>query len=476
MRSKQRRSNAGVAKISRRGALAKLGRIGLGLLGTSAILGDLAAPPVNAASASSSIVPKFSASEIKALMDNTPHPDVRAKLTLWGYYNGPVRAVAKQFQALYPNVQFDIHDFGQGDNHTRLEAAFAAGTGAPDIAMIQDEFVATVWGSDGGLLEVTDRLKPYVQYFPKQAVVKVSDPQGHTWGVPWDLGPALLWYRSDVFDRYGIKADAIQTWDDYIAAGKQVIGKSGGKVKMLISNQILNPGGAFIVLSQDQSMLSQQLGSGWWDDSGSPTLDNAANIRAMKMVKRFRDEKISANDLTGDGEIATIKKGTVATYPHAAWFQLIPKSVAPDTSGKWGFMTLPAFDRGGVRASNVGGTAFYITKQSKNPEVAWAFLKYFLLRPDARALSYKTGNLFEVFLPAYQSEPIFTAPDKFFNGKNPNQLALEVMIRTPPVREARGHKAARAIFDEHVGDMLSGKVSVESGMKEINRLIKLKVK
>jgi lactose/L-arabinose transport system substrate-binding protein len=285
-----------------------------------------------------------------------------------------------------------------------------------------------------------------------------------------------MWYRIDAFEKFGIRGEAIETWDDYIAAGKQIVQKSGGKTKMLISNQILNPGGAFIVLSQDEYTLSQQLGSGWWDDNGNPILDNAANIRAMELLKRFRDEGITANDLTGDGEMATMKDGSVATYIHAAWFQLYPKSVAPETAGKWGFIKLPAFDRGGVRASNIGGSSFYVTKQSKNPEVAWEFLKFFLLRPDSRALNYETGHLFEVFLPAYQAEPIFFAPDKFFGGSNPNQLTLEVMIESPPVREARGHKEAESIFDEHVGAMLQGKVPVEAGMREINRLIKLRIR
>ena len=206
----------------------------------------------------------------------------------------------------------------------------------------------------GGLLDLSDKMKPLAKYYAPEAISKVTDTDGHIWGLPWDIGPAILWYREDLFEKYGVEPDSIKTWDDYIAAGKKIDAASGGKVKMAISNQILNQGGLFIVLAQDHTMLSQQLGSGWWDDQGNPILDNAVNIRAMKLLKRFRDEGITLNDITGEAEVATMKDASVATYAHAAWWQLEPKFLAPETQGVWGFMKIPAFETGGVRASNVG--------------------------------------------------------------------------------------------------------------------------
>ncbi len=418
-------------------------------------------------------LPTFPLDEIAALCDITPHPDVSGKLKIWGYYNGPMKVIAEEFKKIYPNVELEITDFGLDDNHSRLLAAFTAGAGAPDIAMIQNEFVQTVWGPDGGLLDITDWMGDSAQYFAPEAMRKVSDTQGSMWGVPWDIGPAMVYYRQDVFDKYSIDANAIETWDDYIAAGKKVDQESGGKVKMLISNQILNSGGLFIVLSADQTMLSQQLGSGWWDKAGNPIIDNEANIRAMALLKRFRDESITLNDITGESEVATMKDGSVATYPHAAWWQLEPKFLAPETKGLWNFMKLPAFEKGGVRAANVGGTAFYITKQSQNSDLAKKFLKFFLICPEMRALSYQNSYLFEAILfPAIQTQSIFTDPDPFFNGRNPNITGIESMMEAPPVIEAKGHKEARAIFDANVGDILSGKVTVEEGMKRIQQLVK----
>ena len=192
-------------------------------------------------------------------MDDTPHPEVSGTITIWGYYNGPIKAVAETFNKLYPNVKIEVTDFGLDDNHARLLAAFTAGTGAPDIAMIQNEFVATVWGSDGGLLDLSDKMKPLAKYYAPEAISKVTDTDGHIWGLPWDIGPAILWYREDLFEKYGVEPDSIKTWDDYIAAGKKIDAASGGKVKMAISNQIINQGGLFIVIAQDHTMLSQQL-------------------------------------------------------------------------------------------------------------------------------------------------------------------------------------------------------------------------
>ena len=41
-------------------------------------------------------------------------------------------------------------------------------------------------------------------------------------GFPWDAGPVAVFYRTDYFEQAGVNAEDIQTWDDFIEAGKKI--------------------------------------------------------------------------------------------------------------------------------------------------------------------------------------------------------------------------------------------------------------
>ena len=46
---------------------------------------------------------------------------------------------------------------------------------------------------------------------------------GDMYGIPVDLGPGVMYYRTDVFEKAGINVeDAIKDWDSYIAAGEKL--------------------------------------------------------------------------------------------------------------------------------------------------------------------------------------------------------------------------------------------------------------
>jgi lactose/L-arabinose transport system substrate-binding protein len=79
-------------------------------------------------------------------------------------------------------------------------------------------------------------------------------------------------------------------------------------------------------------------------------------------------------------------------------------------------LRLPAFDRGGVRTSNMGGSVLAIPAQCPNKEAAWAFIEYALCTREAQVAQYVSFDLFPAFLPAL-SDPAFQEPDAFYGGQ-----------------------------------------------------------
>ncbi|WP_156099104.1 extracellular solute-binding protein, partial [Anoxybacillus sp. KU2-6(11)] len=49
----------------------------------------------------------------------------------------------------------------------------------------------------------------------------LTSVDGKFYAMPFDAGPTGMFYRTDLFEKAGIKAEDIETWDDFLAAAKK---------------------------------------------------------------------------------------------------------------------------------------------------------------------------------------------------------------------------------------------------------------
>ncbi|MDP3180029.1 MAG: extracellular solute-binding protein, partial [Spirochaetaceae bacterium] len=157
----------------------------------------------------------------------------KAKITVWAWPSNDqaFQAAIKGFNAKYPGIEVSW-EMKTGHSQTRdaLMAAFAAGEGAPDVSLIELNWIGTMALSDGF---VDLNKKPYdaARYKADMVGYKwdlATAPNGSLIAFPWDIGPACIFYRRDVLDKAGIPSDPdvlsklIKTWDDYYTIGKKV--------------------------------------------------------------------------------------------------------------------------------------------------------------------------------------------------------------------------------------------------------------
>lgn len=398
-------------------------------------------------------------------------PSLNATLTIWGWYNIVPKAVVSDFQKYYPNVKFNFVDFSTADTTTKLLTALNAGVGAPDICMVQDRDAPRFWKL--GLLDLTKGVAPYQTDFPAFKWQKILRPNGTIQAVPWEAGPVQLVYRRDIFQQYGIDpTTSMQTWDDYINVGKTIVQKSGGKVRMLMSNIAENPNGSQTSLTSDFAILTEQNGGQYFDAKGNITVDRPPAVQALTLLKSFRDAGITLNDVaSAQAEFATMKQGTIATYLAPVYWRFYPTGNAPETAGKWGAVPLPAFQSGGARASNRGGTSLSITNQCKSPEAAWEFLKFWLFRVESRIAAYKVGSLLEnLFIPAAQNS-FFQQPDPFFGGDHWLQDAYNAAIAAPPFNEGPLTDQLEQDFQTELPAFLNGQKDAQTMLSSVARTV-----
>ncbi|MGE5704798.1 MAG: extracellular solute-binding protein, partial [Clostridia bacterium] len=257
---------------------------------------------------------------------------------------------------------------------------------------------------------------------------------------PWDLGSTGVFYRTDLFEQAGVKAEEIETWDDFIAAGKKIKEKTG---KAMLPVDISN-GTALI------SMMLNQEGTSYFDDNGDIILGSDKVVKAMSKIKEMHEAGLIENVQGWDGTVTATKNGTVATIPYGVWYSGTIMDQAPETKGKWDAFLLPAFEKGGNRASNNGGSSLVIPAASKNKELAYKFVEFALTDVESQMLLMKKYGFFPSLLETYK-DPFFDQPLEFFNNKPIFRMFADESDKIPAINYTSDYQRAA----KHVADAQS---------------------
>ena len=148
----------------------------------------------------------------------------------WNIAAKSLQSTVPDFEKQHPDIQVEITRSGT-NMQSRLLLSLAADTGAPDVTQLQQaetpKFIQT-----RRMLDLTEIAQKHTADFPASAWGNcVYD--GKTYAIPWDIGPCAVFYRRSIMKRYGIDVSKIETWDDYIDAGIELVKKSGGKTQLL---------------------------------------------------------------------------------------------------------------------------------------------------------------------------------------------------------------------------------------------------
>ncbi len=362
-----------------------------------------------------------------------PSPGVRGDIQIWSWNiaAASLEKLIPSFQERYPGVRISI-DMNGSSVQSRFMLSLSAGVGAPDLSQLQAR-EAPRYALTGKLTDLTAVARKYERAFaPSFWDSCVQD--GRIYSIPWDIGPCAVYYKRSLFTKYGIDPEAIETWEDYVAAGKTLLERSNGQTKMLC----LALGG----LSDFFEILLQQSGGQIFDAEGRIALYSNETLESLTVIKKIMDAGINANIFPWSFEyFASFKSNSIATYPMASWFGGLMRDYAPDTSGDWGVFRLPAFRAGGLRNSNLGGSVLVIPAQSTQKEAAWAFAEYAMCTPQAQLDQYRDFDLYPALLSTHQ-DPFFDEPVPFFGGQKVRRLfsldidKIQTMNRTTDWMEA----------------------------------------
>ncbi len=349
--------------------------------------------------------------------------DGKVELDFWVFGSAGYDVFVDEYMKEHPDVKINLNEGEMSDVHNNLFTSLSAGSGAPDITMIEVSEIAKFMQAkdqfynlnDYGAKDVQDK---YLDWKWQQAQSVDGEFQ---LGLPTDIGPTTMFYRTDVMEEAGLPTDPqelsaeISDWDSYYEAAKQIKEKTGKPITD-------SPELMF-------SALRDQAPEQYFNE------DDELIIESSPYVKEAYDytTKLIEEGLVGQNALWTpewgsaMADGSYATLIGApAWMIANVKGNAPDAGGKWSLTTIPE------GAGNWGGSFMAIPKESDHPEEAYAFIEW-LLSPENQLKSFHNNGLFPSAPEVYEDEEFLATTDEYFSGAETAKTFAEAAKSVKPI-------------------------------------------
>lgn len=351
--------------------------------------------------------------------------DISGDIVVGGWPSGDdaFEAAMDGFHEQYPNINVEMQFTDTTAHHQNLQTSLAAGSGAPDVAMVEGAYVAQYRNSSAladlnqfGAQNLADE---FVSFKWDQCI---SDDGNSMRLIPWDVGPATAFYRTDIFEQAGLPTDPdevnelLSTWDGVLEAAEKV--------------HALGDTNWFIA---DVSYLYQLMfqNRDYYDESLNLQLERDGDLDCLNTLIKMREEGLDMKvDMWSTEAYAAYADGSIAYVPNGCWFGgFLKTDIDPDGAGHWAVAELPA----NIGVKNWGGSFLVIPEQSQNKEAAWAFVSYMLATVKGQNDMFEAVDYFPAYMTAYDDEEIYNYEDPYFGGQQTRKLWVELAEQLEPV-------------------------------------------
>jgi multiple sugar transport system substrate-binding protein len=332
------------------------------------------------------------------------------KLTFWTWGNGWKDATAL-WNKTHPKIQVSYNEIPSGGSggYQKMLNAVKAGS-APDDALIEFDTLPE-FRSQNAVVDIASCLA--AAKLPATAIApavlsqaQLGDPKT-VWNVPGVGGPMALYYRADLFKKFGISVPT--TWDEYAADAIKV---HDADPSVYLGNFSTTDAPWF-------AALAAQAGAKWFQNSNGKWSVNLTDDSTKKVTTLW-------SGLLNKGAVSTLSdftpawgaalaKGSLLSWPSAVWGAGIVQSNAPSLSGDWAVAQLPNWGSGAPVSSLWGGGGLSVLKGSKHPYEAAEFAYWMATNKDAIAIQAKTGTFPTV--PSLLSLPVYSQPNAYFGNQ-----------------------------------------------------------
>ncbi|WP_205660860.1 ABC transporter substrate-binding protein [Amycolatopsis vastitatis] len=375
------------------------------------------------------------------------------EITYWSWTPSAKDQVAA-FQKEYPNVKVNYVNAGTNkDEYTKLQNAIKAGSGAPDVAQIE-YYALPQFALTDSLTDLNSfGFGSFEKDYSASTWAQVKNGNG-LYGLPQDSGPMALFYNKEVFAKYSIAVP--KTWAEYVDAAKKI--HAADPTKYITADT----GDAGFTLS----MI--------WQAGGHPFTVDGRNVKinlgdaGTKKWTSVWNQLVQGKLLSpiagwSDDWFRALGDGTIATLPTGAWMPGNFISSVAAGSGKWAVAPMPTYDGQKAVTAENGGSTQSVVKQSKNPALAAAFVRWLNhgggVQPFIKSGGFPSTTA-DLTSPAFVDE---TMP--YFGGQKVNQVLTQASKDVAPGWSYLPYQTyANSIYSDTVGKAYLANTGLDAGL------------
>ena len=316
--------------------------------------------------------------------------------------------IANDYNAEHKGVKVEFKYLENEAFKAKLPTMLQADESRPDLFYSWGGGVMQAQDKAGFLKDITKDVASWESELTPTAV-DAFKVDGKTVGVPFEVGEVAFYYNKKLFDKAGVKAEDIKTWDDFLGAVKKL--KAAGITPIVVGGGEKWPMHfyySYLVMriGGEHALADAKAGK----DGGfkNPTFVEAGKrLRELAALEPFQPGYLStkhaeSSGMFGDGKAAMDLMGQ--------W--LLGMQGPNSTSGKGlaeediGILSFPVFAGGKGKATDtLGGINGWLVSKSAPPE-AVDFLKFFSQEKYAKEAAAKAA-----YIPVVKgSEASFTDP------------------------------------------------------------------
>ena len=302
-------------------------------------------------------------------------------------------------------------------------------------------------------------------FFPR--IIQNNTVNGKLVSIPWFTDAGLLYYRTDLLEKYGYK-EPPKTWEELTEMAKKI--QDGERKDKPDFQGFVFEGKASESLTCNAIEWVYSYGGGTIvEPDKKVTINNPNAIKALETAKSWVGT-ISPLGVTtyGEEEARNIwQAGNAAfmrNWPYAYALGQDPKSVI---SGKFDVSVLPKGGADGKNAACLGGWQLMVSAYSKAPDAA-ADLVHYLASAEIQKRHAVEISLLPT-LPALYSDPDVLAKNPFFKNLLP---VLQNAVARPSTVTGADYNQLSTSFFQNVNKVLTGGTTAKDAVVAIEKVAK----
>lgn len=282
------------------------------------------------------------------------------------------------WEQTHPDIEIVVTNPGAGAEYqAKMIAANAANEGPDAAALLFQDLPAFI--SNGTASDASAELAQYKDEFVPSSWAGVEFG-GATYALPSDVAPMMYWYRTDIFEKYGLTVP--ETWAEYREQAEKL--KAADPTKSLGNYSPMSTSGNWFIA------LTNQAECDWWKAEGDrwrvgidgdgcrEVAEFWGGLVSDGLISTFKDRTPEWNAAIADDQIVSLVGST--------WSWRSLANNAPTSEGEWAVAPIPQWTTDGDVETFYGGATYMIPSNAKNREGAREFIHWITTDPEAVAL------------------------------------------------------------------------------------------